>query len=80
MAYVLKINCKPIMYIFFFELARFIAFKMFFEIYSDRSGDFYSGVVSHDPPQIQIPQKWTFKQENDTKSVCFLVYIVSSVQ
>ena len=27
MAYVLKINCKPIMYIFFFELARFIGIK-----------------------------------------------------
>ena len=27
MAYVLKINCKPIMYIFFFDLARFIGTK-----------------------------------------------------
>ena len=27
MAYVLKINCKPIMYIFLFELARFIGIE-----------------------------------------------------
>ena len=27
--------------------------------------------MSHDPPQIQIPQKWTFKQGKDTKSVRF---------
>ena len=61
MAYVLKINHKPIIYIFNFELARFIDIKKFFEIYSDRSGDFYSGVMSHDP----------FNKGNDTKIVCF---------
>ena len=27
MTYVLKINCKPIMYIFLFELARFIGIE-----------------------------------------------------
>ena len=54
MAYSLKISCKPIMYIYFFELATFIGIKTFLEIYSDRSGDFYAGVMSHDPPQIQI--------------------------
>ena len=43
----------------------------FFEIYSDRSGDFYAGGMSHDPPQIQIPEKWTFKQGNDTKKFPF---------
>ena len=46
MAYVLKINCKPIMYIYFFELARLIGIKKFLEIYSDRSGDFYAEVMS----------------------------------
>ena len=68
------------MYIFFFELARFIGINKFFEIYFNISGNFYAGVMSHDPPQIQIPQKWTLKQGNDTKSVCFLAYIVSAVQ
>ena len=29
MAYVLKINCKPIMYIFFFELATFIGIESY---------------------------------------------------
>ena len=69
MAYVLKINYKPIMYIFYFELARFSDIKKFFDIYSDRSGDFYSGVMSHDPPQIQISENWTFKPGNGIKSV-----------
>ena len=71
MAYVWKINCKLIMYIFIFELAKFVGIEKFFETYSDTSGDFYAGVMSHDPPQIQIPQKWTLKQQNDTKSVFF---------
>ena len=44
---------------------------MFFEIYSDRSGDLYAEVMSHDPPQIQIQEKWTFIQGNVTKSVLF---------
>ena len=35
--------------------------------------------MSHDPPQIQIPEKWTFKQGNDNKSV-FVAYIVCAVQ
>ena len=80
MPYVLKINCKPIMYIFFFEPARITGIKKFFEIYSDRSGDFYSRVMSHDPPQIQIPEKWTSKQGNDTKVSVFVAYIVCAVQ
>ena len=59
---------KPIMYIFFFEPARFIDIKKLFEVYSDRSADFYSRVMSHDPLQIQIPEKWTFKQGNASES------------
>ena len=58
------------MYIFFFELARLIGIKKFLQIYSDRSGDFYAGVMSHDLPQIQILEKCTFKQGNDIKGVC----------
>ena len=76
MAYVLKINCKPIMYIFFFELARFIGIKSSFDIYSDGSCDFYSGVMSHDPPQIHPPEKLTLKPRNDTKSVYFSVHCI----
>ena len=36
--------------------------------------------MSHDLPQMQIPEKWTFVQGNDTKSVCFLAHIVFAVQ
>ena len=71
MAYVLKINCYPIMYIFFFELARFIGIKSslrFILIDQVISMLEYCHMIPH---KIRNQKKWTFIQGNYTKSVRF---------
>ena len=78
--YVFKINCKPILYIFFLELARFIGIKKFLEIYSYRSGDSMLESCHMILHKFRYHKNGLLNKEMVLKVSVFVVYIAPAVQ